>query len=83
MTTASKLRCLRVISCWPVPQEVPLTDNQCLVTRSHKQNDRDHQGIADGTATREQHLPRYFAKHGHTDEEPNKYKKGGAGKANW
>ena len=54
-----------------------------LVTRSHKHNDRDHQGLADGTASREEHLPRYFAKYGFTDEEPNKYKKNGAGKANW
>jgi len=53
------------------------------VTRSHKLNDRDHQGIIDGTADAEQRLPRYFAKAGHVDADPKKTKKDGAGKANW
>lgn len=53
------------------------------MTRSHKYTDRDHAGLADGTAEPEQHLPRYFAKSGHAGEEPNKTKKGGAGKGNW
>lgn len=53
------------------------------VTRSHKANDRDHAGLADGTAEPEQHLPRYFAKSGHADADPNKTKKGGSGKGNW
>jgi len=53
------------------------------VTRTEKHNDRNHSGIADGTATAEEHLPRYFAKHGHIDADPKKVKKEGAGKGNW
>ncbi|KAF2840577.1 hypothetical protein M501DRAFT_930935, partial [Patellaria atrata CBS 101060] len=53
------------------------------VTRSHKANDRDHAGLVDGTAEPEQHLPRYFAKHGHVDQDPKKTKKDGSGKGNW
>lgn len=53
------------------------------VTRSHKQNDRDHAGLADGTADDSQHLPRFFAKNGHIDSDPNKVKKEGGGKGNW
>lgn len=36
-----------------------------------------------GTAAPEEHLPRYFAKHGHVGEDPKKIKKSGGGKANW
>jgi hypothetical protein len=53
------------------------------VTRSHKFNDKDHAGLADGTALPQEHLPRYFAKSGHVDADPKKFKKNGAGKANW
>jgi len=53
------------------------------MTRSHKFTDRDHAGIADGTAERESRLPRYFAKQGHADSDPTKTKKGGGGKGNW
>lgn len=53
------------------------------VTRSHKQNDRDHAGLADGTAAPEEHLPRYFAKSGFVDADPKKTKKNGGGKGNW
>lgn len=53
------------------------------VTRSHKLNDRDHAGLADGTATADQHLPRYFGKTGYADADPKKTKKDGAGRANW
>ncbi|KAI9785782.1 MAG: hypothetical protein M1839_008799 [Geoglossum umbratile] len=53
------------------------------VTRSHKLNDRDHAGLADGTAAPEEHLPRYFAKSGPVDTDPKKTKKDGAGKGNW
>ncbi|KAK2782158.1 hypothetical protein FQN53_000182, partial [Emmonsiellopsis sp. PD_33] len=52
-------------------------------TRSHKLNDRDHVGLADGTAGPEEHLPRYFAKAGHVDADPKKTKKDGGGKGNW
>jgi hypothetical protein len=53
------------------------------VTRSHKLNDRDHAGLADGSAAAEEHLPRYFAKSGHVDADRNKTKKDGGGKGNW
>ena len=53
------------------------------MTRSHKFTDRDHAGIAEGTADREARLPRYFAKAGHSDSDPTKTKKGGSGKGNW
>lgn len=51
--------------------------------KSHKYNDRDHAGLADGTALPQEHLPRYFAKSGHTDVDPKKTKKNGAGKGGW
>ncbi|KAJ9642475.1 hypothetical protein H2201_006983 [Coniosporium apollinis] len=53
------------------------------VTRSHKHNDRDHVGLADGTAEPEAHLPRYFAKSGFAGTDPKKTKKEGGGKGNW
>lgn len=53
------------------------------MTRSHKQNDRDHVGLANGTAATEEHLPRYFAKNGHIDADPKKVKKEGGGRGNW
>jgi hypothetical protein len=53
------------------------------MTRSHKFTDRDHAGIAEGTAERESRLPRYFAKAGHADSDPTKTKKDGSGKGNW
>jgi hypothetical protein len=53
------------------------------VTRSHKLGDRDHAGIADGTAEREARLPKYFGKAGHANSDPTKTKKGGSGKGNW
>jgi len=51
--------------------------------KSHKYNDRDHAGLADGSALPEEHLPRYFAKSGHVDSDPKKTKKNGAGKGGW
>ena len=65
-----------------------IVDPACLpltlpVTRSYKQNDRDHVGLADGTAEATEHLPRYFAKSGHVDADPKKVKKEGGGKGNW
>ncbi|KAK7427117.1 hypothetical protein QQZ08_006386 [Neonectria magnoliae] len=53
------------------------------VTRSHKANDRDHKGLAEGTASPTEHLPRFFAKHGHADVDPKKIKKDGSGRGNW
>ncbi|KAB8301125.1 hypothetical protein EYC80_003028 [Monilinia laxa] len=54
-----------------------------VVGKSHKYNDRDHAGLADGTALPQEHLPRYFAKSGHVDTDPKKAKKNGAGKGGW
>ena len=53
------------------------------MTRSHKANDRNHAALADGTAGPEDHVPKYFAKHGFVDTDPKKTKKNGAGRANW
>jgi hypothetical protein len=53
------------------------------MTRSHKANDRDHKGLAEGTAAPTEHLPRFFAKSGHVDTDPKKVKKDGCGKGNW
>lgn len=60
-----------------------LTDTISPVTRSHKYTDRDHAGLADGTASPQEHLPRYFAKHGHEGVDPKKVKKNGGGRSNW
>ncbi|KAM6528325.1 hypothetical protein FALCPG4_009312 [Fusarium falciforme] len=53
------------------------------MTRSHKANDRDHKGLAEGTALPTEHLPRFFAKHGYADVDPKKVKKDGSGRGNW
>ncbi|KAM4066081.1 F1F0-ATP synthase regulatory factor [Hirsutella rhossiliensis] len=58
-------------------------EHSYILTRSHKANDRDHRGLADGTAAPTEHLPRFFAKAGHLDADPKKIKKDGAGKGNW
>ena len=59
----------------------PLTSP--TVTRTIKNNDRNHAGLADGTALPEDRLPRYFAKTGHVDADPKGVKKQGGGKGNW
>jgi len=53
------------------------------MTRSHKANDRDHKGIAEGTALPVENLPKFFAKNGFADADPKKIKKDGGGKGNW
>ena len=53
------------------------------VTRSHKFNDKDHAGLADGTVLPQDTLPKYFAKSGFADADPKKTKKNGGGRANW
>jgi hypothetical protein len=53
------------------------------MARSRKQNDRDHAALAAGTSTANDHLPRFFGKHGHADANPKKAKKDGAGKGGW
>ena len=59
------------------------TDALSVVTRSNKANDRNHSAIADGSATAEERLPRYFAKSGYVDADPKGVKKQGGGKGNW
>jgi len=53
------------------------------MTRTNKENDRNHAGLADGTALPEDHLPRYFGKAGHVDADPTGIKKQGGGRGNW
>ncbi|KAH9817408.1 ATPase-stabilizing factor 15 kDa protein-like [Teratosphaeria destructans] len=53
------------------------------VTRTHKATDRDHVGLANGTAAPEEHLPRYFGKAGYAGNDPKDMKKAGGGKGNW
>ncbi|KAK0635871.1 hypothetical protein B0T17DRAFT_61051 [Bombardia bombarda] len=52
------------------------------MTRSHKFNDKDHAGIADGTVSPQEHVPKFFAKSGFADVDPKKTKKNGGGKGN-
>lgn len=77
---AHRGRTARGYETTPICLYVVLTSK---VTRSHKFTDRDHAGIADGTAEREQRLPKFFGKSGHADTDPTKTKKGGSGKGNW
>ncbi|KAG9246442.1 hypothetical protein BJ878DRAFT_497047 [Calycina marina] len=51
--------------------------------KTTKYNDRDHAGLASGTAAPTEYVPRYFAKSGHVDVDPKKAKKNGAGKGGW
>jgi len=53
------------------------------MTRSHKLTDRNHAGLANGTAAPEDHLPKYFGKAGYAGESPSNTKKQGGGKGNW
>nr|OQO22335.1 hypothetical protein B0A51_08423 [Rachicladosporium sp. CCFEE 5018] len=53
------------------------------MTRTHKVTDRDHVGLANGTAAAEEHLPRYFGKAGRSGDDPAGTKKQGNGKGNW
>jgi hypothetical protein len=53
------------------------------VTRSHKFNDKDHAGLADGTVLPQEQVPKWFGKHGFADADPKKTKKNGGGRANW
>jgi hypothetical protein len=60
-----------------------VTNTNIAVTRSHKTTDRDHAGLANGTAVPEDNLPKYFGKAGYAGESPSKTKKQGGGKSNW
>jgi hypothetical protein len=53
------------------------------MTRSHKFNDKDHAGLADGTVLPQENVPKFFAKNGFADADPKKTKKNGGGRANW
>lgn len=53
------------------------------MTRSHKFGDKDHAGLADGTALPQEHMPKFFAKNGFADADPKKTKKNGGGRGNW
>ncbi|KAG8676973.1 hypothetical protein FPOAC1_002984 [Fusarium poae] len=53
------------------------------MTRSHKANDRDHKGIAEGTMLPTETVPRFFGKNGFADVDPKKMKKDGSGRGNW
>merc|ERR1712000_387216 len=54
-----------------------------IMTRSHRANDRDHKGIAEGTALPVEAMPKFFAKSGFADVDPKKIKKDGGGRGNW
>ncbi|KAM0341809.1 hypothetical protein ACHAPQ_000359 [Fusarium lateritium] len=54
-----------------------------ILTRSHKANDRDHKGIAEGTILPSETVPRFFGKNGFADVDPKKVKKDGSGRGNW
>ncbi|KAK1771157.1 hypothetical protein QBC33DRAFT_511944 [Phialemonium atrogriseum] len=66
-----------------IPYSQPIHRRSIIMTRSHKFNDKDHSGLADGTAAPQEHLPRFFAKSGYVDVDPKKTKKNGAGRGNW
>ncbi|KAI1167612.1 hypothetical protein F5B18DRAFT_647396 [Nemania serpens] len=53
------------------------------LTRSHKFNDKDHAGLAEGTVLPHENFPKFFAKNGFEGVDPKKTKKNGAGKGNW
>ncbi|RMZ83892.1 hypothetical protein DV737_g1444, partial [Chaetothyriales sp. CBS 132003] len=66
-----------------IPSQISHSNGLVIVTRSNKANDRNHAGIADGSALPEERLPRYFAKSGNVDADPSSVKKAGAGRGNW
>jgi hypothetical protein len=53
------------------------------MTRTHKHGDKNHAGLAEGTAVPQEHVPHFFAKNGFADADPKKTKKNGGGKGNW
>merc|ERR1712070_1035827 len=55
------------------------TTSTTTMTRTHKGNDRDHVGLANGTAVPEEHLPRYFGEAGFAGTNPAETKKKGSG----
>jgi len=53
------------------------------MTRSHKFNEKDHAGLAEGTVLPQDNVPKFFAKNGFEGVDPKKTKKNGGGKGNW
>ncbi|KAI0170856.1 hypothetical protein BJ166DRAFT_576221 [Pestalotiopsis sp. NC0098] len=53
------------------------------VTRSHKYNEKDHAGIAEGTVLPQDNVPKFFAQNGFAGVDPKKTKKNGGGRGNW
>lgn len=60
-----------------------MTNPAMLVTRSHKANEKDHAGIAEGIAVPQENLPKFFALNGFAGVDPKKTKKNGGGRGNW
>ncbi|KAK6854494.1 hypothetical protein PG995_009587, partial [Apiospora arundinis] len=60
-----------------------LTFITLVVTRSHKYNEKDHAGLAEGTVLPQDNLPKFFAKNGFDGVDPKKTKKNGGGRGNW
>ncbi|KAI1327202.1 hypothetical protein F5Y16DRAFT_199915 [Xylariaceae sp. FL0255] len=56
---------------------------KCFLTRSHKFNEKDHAGIAEGTVLPQENIPKFFAKNGFEGVDPKKTKKNGGGRGNW
>lgn len=53
------------------------------MTRSHKFGEKDHAGLADGTVSPQDQVPKFFGKSGFADADPKKTKKNGGGRGNW
>jgi len=63
------------------PSPSPCLKSKQLV--KHRQFSSNANCRYQGTSVTTDHLPRYFAKAGHVDANPNKIKKNGAGKGGW
>ncbi len=53
------------------------------MTRSHKFGEKDHAGLADGSVSPHDQVPKFFGKSGFADADPKKTKKNGGGRGNW
>lgn len=53
------------------------------MTRSHKYNEKNHAGLAEGIVLPHENLPKFFAKNGFDGVDPKKTKKNGGGRGNW
>ncbi|KAI1850205.1 hypothetical protein JX265_002103 [Neoarthrinium moseri] len=52
-------------------------------TQVTRYNEKDHAGIAEGTAFPTDNLPKFFAQNGFAGVDPKKTKKNGGGRGNW